>query len=154
MLPRIMTTGMLVVIAFTALASYTMTGVLASPCNLSGSLNGVVVRPPQITTPVSSWSFSITNSQPLKEVKGVTQGALEGTFSAPELSIIDSTVSGKWSYNKETGKLLIMLSGSTYKVDIAMLKLPSPGFTFSGTLHIDGKQPAMLVKEAGSISCA
>ena len=101
-----------------------------------------------------SWSFSITNSQPLKEVKGVTQGALEGTFSAPELSIIDSTVSGTWSYNKETDKLLIMLSGSTYKVDIAMLNLPSPGFTFSGTLHINGKQPAMLVKETGSISCA
>ena len=149
-----MTTGMLVAIAFTALAPYTMTGVLASPCNLSlTTVSGDVVRPPSIT-PLSDWSFSITSSTPLKEVNGVTQGTLEGKFSAPSLSIgSGNLVDGVWSYNK-AGKLLIMLSGSGFKADIALLNLPSPGFTFSGTLYVDGGRPAMLVKQSGSITCA
>ncbi|MCS4537963.1 MAG: hypothetical protein HYY67_03790 [Thaumarchaeota archaeon] len=158
MLSRIKAIGILAAIALAVVAFSTTTSVLASPCNLSyqtPALSGIVVRPPQITDSLSDWSFTITSSDPIKEVNGIVQGSLAGTFSATGVGINEnSPVSGQWSYNKQTEKILIMLSGDGFRVDISILNLPSPGFTFSGTLYPDEMRPAMLVKQAGSISCA
>ncbi|MBI2127345.1 MAG: hypothetical protein HYU02_08575 [Thaumarchaeota archaeon] len=126
----------------------------ASPCNLSlTTISGDVVRPPQITDPIGTWSFSITGSTPMQERNGIVLGTLEGTFSATQPSASGS-VTGTWSYNQQTGSLLIMLSGSGFRADISILNLPSPGFTFSGSLLVNGQQPAMLVKTGTeTISC-
>jgi len=62
---------------------------------------------------------------------------------------------GAWNYDQPTGKLLIKIKGSTFHADIAMLNLPTPGFTFSGTLFVNGEQSAMLVNTGPTtITCS
>ena len=139
--------------SFVASASYPRTSVLASQCNLSGSLSGEVFRPPQFTTPISTWSLQTAGREPAHETDRTVQGVLKGAFSAPELNI-ESPVFGVWSYNKSNGKLLITLSGNTFGVDIALSNLPNPSYTFTGNLIVEGNQPAYLVIKAGSIICA
>ncbi|MCS4538207.1 MAG: hypothetical protein HYY67_05060 [Thaumarchaeota archaeon] len=154
MAPRTKAIGIITAISLAALLFHTFPNSAASPCSLTGSLSGIVVRPPNTTS--GPWDFSIAIAPSIKEVNGIVQGSLTGTFSATGLGIESSTVSGQWSYNKQTEKILIMLSGDGFRVDISILNLPSPGFTFSGILYVDGSRPAMLVKgeDSGSISCA
>jgi len=152
MASRTKASGIISAILLVALMSHTFPNALASPCSLCGSLGGIVVRPPAIATSLSEWEFSIGNSQTVGETNGIVIGTLEGTFSATDLGI-NSPVVGRWSYNKMTGHLLIAISGDTYKVDISILDLPSPGFTFSGILFINGQEPYAIVKQSGSISC-
>jgi hypothetical protein len=139
-------------ISLAALLFHTFPVAAASPCSLSSSLGGIVVRPPEITTSLSEWSFSISNSQAVQDTNGTVLGTLEGTFSASGLGI-SSPVAGGWSYNKMTGHLMITLAGDTYKVFISISDLPSPGFTFSGILFVNGQDPYAIVRQSGSISC-
>ena len=152
MLSRIKLVVIVIAWSSAVLTSYS-TSVLASPCNLSGSLSGEVFRPPHFTTPISTWSLQTDGNKPTHETDGSVQGVLKGVFSAPELNI-ESPVFGAWSYNKTDGKLLIILSGNTFGIDIALSNLPSPSYTFSGNLYVEGNQPAYLVLRAGSMICA
>ncbi|MCS4538088.1 MAG: hypothetical protein HYY67_04430 [Thaumarchaeota archaeon] len=146
------TIGIITAISLAALLFHTFQSTGANPCSLSGSLSGVVVRQPAITTSLSGWEFSISNSQTVQGTDGILLGTLEGTFSATDLGI-SSPVTGRWSYNQGTGNLLIAISGDTYRVDISILDLPSPGFTFSGILFVDGQEPYIIVNKSSSISC-
>lgn len=152
MLPRTKAIGVITVVSLVALLFHAFPSAGASPCSLSGSLGGIVVRPPAITTPLSDWEFSVGISQTVVETNGIVLGTLVGTFSATGLGI-NSPVIGRWSYNQRTGNLLIALSGDSYRVDISILDLPSPGFTFSGILYVDGQEPYEIVKQSSTISC-
>lgn len=115
MLSRIKLVVIVIAWSSAVLTSYS-TSVLASPCNLSGSLSGEVFRPPHFTTPISTWSLQTDGNKPTHETDWSVQGVLKGAFSAPELNI-ESPVLGAWSYNETDGKLLIILSGNTFGID-------------------------------------
>ncbi|MBI2127020.1 MAG: hypothetical protein HYU02_06900, partial [Thaumarchaeota archaeon] len=144
--------GIFVTFMFLVLPTGPILTAEASPCeNISGSISGsTITRPPQAG---GDWSFTITSGPALRQNKGVVKGVVTGTFTASDFGI-DSSTEGTWLFRNSDGALFIKLVGAGFRADLALQNLPSPGFTFSGNLFVDGvPQPVALVKTTGGIAC-
>ena len=111
-----------------------------SLCNVTGSATGVEVNPshPDAAIP-NSLSVSGTGLQ----LKGaLVQGTINGTLNTDQ-------VSGVFSLNTASDKLLAKLTGPGYELDLAFVTSgATAGFTFIGTIHVVGQQPLMLATES------
>ncbi len=98
--------------------------------------------------------FTLTSHSQLGQL---FQGTLTATFTSTGPLIVSETVTGTWSFDTATGKLLMKVQGSTYSIDFAYLNLPLQGFTFQGMLYIVGQMPLPMRQTSSSalpISCA
>ncbi len=149
--------GGLATIAFLSLAFIVPSPALAASTTSctwtldASSLGGIAATASAGVT--GSWASSLAGiGAPNAEL---IQGGLAGTFTYTPTSgtVTGGAVTGGWSFNPATGKLLMKVFAvtGTFYIDFAFLNLPSPGFTFQGSLHVVGQQPIALVMEPPAV---
>ncbi len=126
-------------IALLALAFFPATAIAASPntnCTVSVNSTGFEVNP---SNPSDAIPYTlVATGSSLIQKGALIQGQISGTLNGDQ-------VSGGFSYNTASDKLLAKLMSTSYELNLAYVTSGvAAGFTFIGTIHIVGQQPLML----------